>query len=141
MLKATCVFATHLMGYILLIQKDLYAPVYMTGEIHGLKPGHHGFHVHEFGDFRNGCTSAGSHYNPLKKTHGAPHDHERHAGDLGNIEADDYGVAYIEREDQFLDLYGEYSVLGRSFVVHSDPDDLGRGGNAESKKQAMREVD
>ena len=25
-------------------------------------------------------------------------------------------------------------MIGRSFVVHSNPDDLGRGNNAESKK-------
>ncbi len=31
-------------------------------------------------------------------------------------------------------LYGPNSVLGRSIVVHKQPDDLGKGGNEESLK-------
>ena len=37
--------------------------------------------------------------------------------------------------DRHLSLRGyKYNILGRSVVVHEDPDDLGKGGNAESKK-------
>ena len=36
--------------------------------------------------------------------------------------------------DTLVKLQGEYSVIGRSMVVHAGEDDLGRGGNAESKK-------
>lgn len=69
------------------------APTKITYSISGLAPGHHGFHVHESADFSNGCMSAGPHYNPFGKTHGAPCDEERHAGDLGNVEANASGVA------------------------------------------------
>ena len=32
----------------------------MKGKIVGLKPGLHGFHIHEFGDTTNGCLSTGA---------------------------------------------------------------------------------
>ena len=37
----------------------------------------HGFHVHEYGDLSDGCTSAGGHYNPRGVKHGAPYENKR----------------------------------------------------------------
>jgi len=34
-------------------------PTTVTGSLAGLKPGHHGFHVHALGDTTNGCLSTG----------------------------------------------------------------------------------
>ena len=98
--------------------------------IEGLTPGLHGFHIHETADFSNGCLSAGPHYNPFGKTHGGPNDEERHVGDLGNIEAGPDGVASGVIIDRLVKLSGPTSVIGRSFMVHADPDDLGRGDNS-----------
>jgi len=107
--------------------------VLVTGTVSGLTPGKHGFHVHEFGDNTNGCTSAGAHFNPHKKEHGAPTDAIRHVGDLGNIEADASGVAKVNIEDKLLSLNGDLSIIGRSLVVHENIDDLGKGGHELSK--------
>ena len=40
-------------------------PVMISGRISGLVPGEHAFHIHEFGDLREGCIKAGDHYNPF----------------------------------------------------------------------------
>ncbi|EAS31198.2 superoxide dismutase [Cu-Zn] [Coccidioides immitis RS] len=93
-----------------------------------------GFHIHQFGDNTNGCTSAGPHYNPFSKNHGAPSDVDRHVGDLGNITTDSQGNSTGSVEDKQIKLIGEHSVLGRTIVVHAGTDDLGKGGNEESKK-------
>lgn len=86
-------------------------------EFEGLKPGKHGFHVHEFGDQTNGCISAGAHFNPHNKNHGAPDAAERHVGDLGNVEADANGKATLDLTDHMISLTGEHSVIGRCMVV------------------------
>ncbi|KAJ5653280.1 RNA-induced silencing complexnuclease component Tudor-SN [Penicillium lividum] len=93
-----------------------------------------GFHIHQFGDNTNGCTSAGPHFNPHGKTHGAPTDADRHVGDLGNFKTDAEGNANGSVQDKLVKLIGAESVLGRTLVVHAGTDDLGKGGNEESKK-------
>ena len=59
----------------------------ISGTFSNLTPGLHGFHIHEWGDLTQGCTTAGPHYNPMKVDHAGPNDEVRHFGDLGNVEA------------------------------------------------------
>ncbi|CAK9785928.1 superoxide dismutase 1, soluble [Cutaneotrichosporon oleaginosum] len=108
--------------------------VKITGQISGLSPGKHGFHVHAYGDiFTQGCTSTGGHYNPFNRTHGAPSDRVRHVGDLGNIEAGADGVSHLDFSDSTITLCGRRTILGRGVVVHDGEDDLGLGGFPDSK--------
>lgn len=72
--------------------------------------------------------------NPHGKSHGAPEDSDRHVGDLGNFATNAEGNATGTKQDSFVKLFGAESVLGRTVVVHAGTDDLGKGGNDESKK-------
>jgi Cu-Zn family superoxide dismutase len=94
-----------------------------VADVDGLSPGKHGFHVHEFGDCSGDGSATGSHFNPTNSKHGGPDSRERHVGDLGNLVADETGYAHYERVDKIISLEGENSILGRSIVIHADPDD------------------
>ncbi|KAJ2780385.1 Superoxide dismutase [Cu-Zn] [Coemansia javaensis] len=116
-------------GVVFLTQADESSAVKVTGTVTGLEAGKHGFHIHQFGDNTNGCTSAGPHFNPHNKTHGAPCDEERHVGDLGNVFADASGTVTLDIEDKQISLFGQHSIIGRTVVIHADEDDLGKGGH------------
>lgn len=101
--------------------------VQIVADLEGLEPGKHGFHIHEKGD----CSapdagSAGGHFNPEGSPHGAPDNPvvQRHAGDLGNVEADEEGKAHYERTDQVISMEGESSIVGKAVIVHAQSDDL-----------------
>ncbi|KRX91501.1 Superoxide dismutase [Cu-Zn] [Trichinella pseudospiralis] len=133
--KAICVIrGENVTGTVIFKQNTENDKTTITGEIKGLTPGKHGFHVHEWGDNSMGCISAGAHYNPFGKTHGGPTDTVRHVGDLGNIVAGSDGVAKIDIVDDQIKLTGEHSIIGRTMVVHIQEDDLGKGGDDESLK-------
>lgn len=102
--------------------------------IRGLYDGLHGFHIHQYGDLTDGCTSACAHFNPDNTTHGGLNTKIRHFGDLGNIESKDrlaQGSLFLA--DGRLDS-SKYGILGRMIIVHADRDDLGKGGDEESLK-------
>ncbi|CAD8102296.1 unnamed protein product [Paramecium sonneborni] len=104
----------------------------IQAKITGLSDGLHGFHIHEFGNLIKGCISAGPHYNPHEKLHGGPNDQERHVGDLGNVYSEN-GIANFKITDNLVKLNGQYSVIGRSMVVHANEDDLGKSDHPDSK--------
>lgn len=103
--------------------------VAVEGQVDGLTPGLHGFHVHEKGDCSApDAMSAGGHFNPSNKAHGDPAHGEHHAGDLGNLNANASGNVTLKLSvptSQFsLDKNAPNSIVGRALVVHADPDDL-----------------
>jgi superoxide dismutase, Cu-Zn family len=100
--------------------------VLVTGNFSGLKPNsEQGFHVHEKGDCSApDATSAGGHFNPDIKSHGMPGSGLNHAGDMPNIKSDANGNAsYSANLSGFAVNNGPNGILGRSVVVHRDPDD------------------
>ncbi len=99
--------------------------VRVLADISGLTPGKHGFHIHEFGDCSSDDgSSAGGHFNPGGKSHGSPAADPRHAGDMGNIEADKNGHAKLDYVDHVMTLSGDHSILGHAVIVHEKEDDL-----------------
>lgn len=94
----------------------------IRGRVNNLTPGLHGFHIHEYGDLtdRTG-KSAGGHFNPDGHDHAGPDSAKRHVGDLGNIEANEDGIAQVDVSVKGLKVH---FVLGRSIVVHAGQDDL-----------------
>ena len=101
--------------------------------LQGLKPGLHGFHVHEYGDMSDKCESMCAHFNPYGKSHGGPSDKNRHIGDLGNIAVSEDGTANGRIVDSMIKLRGvKANIIGRGLIIHADEDDLGKGGKPDS---------
>lgn len=100
-----------------------------------LRDGNHGFHIHKCGDLTKGCVSACEHFNPNSRFHGGLKDKDSHAGDLGNIYSQN-GISKGSIETNKISIRpGKYnSIIGRMIIVHSEEDDLGKGGDAESLK-------
>ncbi len=100
--------------------------VRVVAEVHGLNPnGKHGFHIHEWGDCTApDATSAGGHYNPEGHPHGLPPQTPRHAGDLGNLQADEDGNAHYDLTVDNITIAGRRNpIIGRSVIVHAGEDD------------------
>ena len=98
--------------------------VSVHARVSGLAPGReHGFHVHERGDCSAEGESAGGHYNPDGKQHGAQHA-EHHAGDMPSLRADASGVADMRFTLTGVSVAtGARSLVGRAVIVHAQPDD------------------
>ncbi|MBQ7769082.1 MAG: superoxide dismutase family protein [Oscillospiraceae bacterium] len=104
--------------------------VLIKAKISGLpktnETGFFGFHIHQGRD----CSGAGfsrteGHYNPLGQ------EHPEHAGDLPPL-LSCYGQAYLSVK---TDRFSVDEIIGRTVVIHSDPDDFHTqpAGNAGKK--------
>lgn len=97
----------------------------VVAEVTGLTPGKHGFHIHQYGDCSSpDAKSAGGHFNPHGMKHAGPMDHDRHTGDMGNLVANEEGVAQLEMVMTGMSFEGENNILGRGIIVHAGEDDL-----------------
>ena len=141
-------------GVLSFVQVEGLEAVRITGELSGLEPGEHGFHIHEFGicdpSGDEPFSTAGGHFNPTGAMHGAgpmaagtpvsatPADHAMgHAGDLGNITVGDDGVVAVDLTTDRVTLTpGAENSLddadGSAIVVHQGPDDLMTDPSGES---------
>lgn len=99
----------------------------VRAKIRGLPNGVHAIHLHEVGrcdppEFM----SAGAHFNPFGKQHGAKNPHGSHAGDLPNVFIRN-GVGSIAATIPDVTLHGSGVTLldadGAAVVVHMNRDD------------------
>lgn len=108
--------------------KEMKDGVEVKVDVAGLTPGKHGIHLHEKGkcdppDFK----SAGDHFNPAKKHHGAKNPKGKHAGDLPNLDVKNDGTAKMTATAEGATLgKGATSLLkegGTALIIHEGPDD------------------
>ena len=78
----------------------------------------------------DGCASAGPHFNPFGRSHGAAGEGDRPVGDWGNIFTPEaQTVTLIDIVDDVISLYdAEDNIVGRTLVLHRyEEEDLGDG--------------
>ena len=96
----------------------------VLANLSGLTPGLHAFHLHQHGNCA-GATAVGANYDPSGIGSGVRSEH--HGGEFGAIQVDEQGHASLNMLVEGINLADEGtigSVLGRSIVVHSSPDDF-----------------
>lgn len=109
--------------------------VHVGGEIGGLAPGPHGFHIHERGDCSAAdASSAGGHFNPTNMPHGRSGPNPHHLGDADNIVANADRVATVEAHLHGVSLGTGLpnDIAGRAIVVHAQPDDYSSQPSGDS---------
>jgi len=101
--------------------------VRVEAHVNGLTPGNHGFHIHDVGDCSSADgSSAGGHFNPMAVDHAGPDADTAHAGDLGNLQANDEGHGMVTMISKRITLGDGTAtdIMGRAVIVHADPDDM-----------------
>jgi len=111
-----------ILGSISLFQK--FSGVLFRIDLHSLPPGSHGFHVHEIGLCEDNFKTAGPHFNPEMNEHGFENS-SGHAGAMVNIFTYANGEVKADIFNHKVNIMGsnENSILGRSLIIHEDPDD------------------
>ena len=120
--------ALQLFGCVLFYQED--GCVRIEAKILGLPKvsdtGFFGFHIHQGREcYGVGLSGTEGHYNPTERMH------PEHAGDLPSL-LSCHGNAYLSVK---TDRFSVDEIIGRTVVIHSDPDDFRSqpAGNAGKK--------
>jgi len=114
-------------------QRDEGGTITITGDFTGLKAKSvHAFYIHENGDCSNKAKKVGKHLNPTHVKHGPPASSTRHAGDFGNLTADETGHASFSMQTDSVTMEGDRpdSIVNRSIVIHASKDDKRGSGGA-----------
>lgn len=140
MMQAVAVFNHLIQGVVTFTQQVNSNVVFVSGQLSGFKyymtgqpHSKHGMHIHSSGDLRRDCESACDHFNPFNQPHGDLNDKNSHAGDLGNIVVDKKGHSSFSFKTTKISLHDPMkNIIGRTLIIHSDEDDLGKGRHTDS---------
>ena len=102
--------------------------VIMRVTMKNLPVGEHAFHVHENGKCEPPFTSAGGHFNPEGRKHGAMAAGGHHAGDMPNLIVPASGEMKAELVNEAVTLEKDkpnslFKQGGTALVIHADADD------------------
>jgi Cu-Zn family superoxide dismutase len=97
-------------------------------DVKGLPPGEHALHFHAVPKCEAPFTSAGGHFNPANKKHGAQNPEGPHAGDMANFTVDAKGIAKTTVTNKNVTMGAEANSLyangGTALVIHAAADDM-----------------
>lgn len=100
--------------------------VVVSGELRGLPPGEHGFHLHTTGQCAPDFEAAGAHWNPTNRQHGRDNPQGAHLGDMANIVVGADSSVNVHVITPGGMLRGQNALLdadGAAVMVHAAPDD------------------
>lgn len=106
------------LGGTISLRQDGYGSVWITGDVWGVEPGKHDFHVHEYGDLRQGCKSLEGHWNGVAGASYTDGPGKSYIGDLKSVIANKSGDARVDQKDSAITLTGPETIIGRSLVLH-----------------------
>jgi Cu-Zn family superoxide dismutase len=110
-----------------LLATEVEGGVSLSGMLHGVTPGEHGIHIHAVGSCEGpDFASAGDHWNPGNRQHGANNPGGPHAGDLVNITVGADSMATLQQVTPGGMLQGDGGLLdadGAAIVIHETVDD------------------
>jgi Cu-Zn family superoxide dismutase len=111
-------------GTLTLSQAD--SGIRVSGRVAGLAPGDHGIHLHAVGSCSPTFESAGGHWNPAAREHGAENAAGPHRGDLVNLQVGSDSSGAVDVVTPGGELRGVDALLdadGATVVVHAMRDD------------------
>ena len=100
--------------------------VAVSGRLRDLPQGSHAIHLHETGRCEPPFESAGGHWNPTNRQHGAENPQGPHFGDLPNLTVDADGSVAVQATTPGGTLRGANALFdadSAAIVIHAQPDD------------------